>query len=336
MSRRKTERLLSLVVCLLSTRRYLTAAQIRDAVPGYPGQFDAFKRMFERDKDELRELGIPLERGTNGPGDEESGYRIERQAYELPEIRLEPDEAAVLGLAARVWRRAELAGAAAGALLKLRAAGIDAEDGTRDGTNLAGIEPRVHTGEASFGALWEAVRDRRPVAFTYRAAGRSMPQRRHIEPWGVVNRHGRWYVAGHDSDRGAVRVFRLSRIDGLVEFRGPPGSVAVPGDADVREVVRDWDSRPPEHRTAVLRMRKGAGYGLRRHASEDSADQDGAGQDGAGQDGTGTDGWDRVVVPFSGTGWFADHLASFGSDVVVVDPPDLRDAVIRRLKGALA
>ena len=97
MSRRKTERLLSLVVCLLSARRYLTAAQIRDAVPGYPESFEAFKRMFERDKDELRELGIPLETGTQSPGEEEAGYRISRQAYELPEIRLEPDEAAVLG-----------------------------------------------------------------------------------------------------------------------------------------------------------------------------------------------------------------------------------------------
>src|SRR5262249_42035387 len=107
-SRRKTERLLSLVVCLLSAGRYLTASQIREAVPGYPDSFEAFKRMFERDKDELRELGIPLETGTNSDADEEPGYRIWRQAYVLPEIRLEPDEAAVLGLAARVWRRAEL------------------------------------------------------------------------------------------------------------------------------------------------------------------------------------------------------------------------------------
>ena len=65
----------------------------------------------------------------------------------LPEIRLEPDEAAVLGLAARVWHQAELAGAAAGALLKLRAAGIDAEETTQPG-----IEPRLQTGEAAFGA----------------------------------------------------------------------------------------------------------------------------------------------------------------------------------------
>ncbi len=262
MSRRKTERLLSLVVCLLSAGRFLTATQIRAAVPGYPDSFDAFKRMFERDKDELRELGIPLETGMNSPADEEAGYRISRQAYMLPEIRLEPDEAAVLGLAARVWRRAELAGAAAGGLLKLRAAGIDAEETTQPG-----IEPRLQAGEAGFGRLWEAVRDRRPVTFAYRAAGRSSPQARRLEPWGVVNRHGRWYVAGHDLDRGQVRVFRLGRIEGAVAFAGPPGAVQVPAGTDVRETVRAWDADPPAVRTAVLRLRRGAAHGLRQRAA---------------------------------------------------------------------
>jgi proteasome accessory factor B len=323
MSRRKTERLLSLVVCLLSTRRYLTAEQIRQAVAGYPEQSEAFKRMFERDKEELRELGIPLETGPISPLDgEDTGYRVQRQAYELPELRLEPDEAAVLGLAARVWRHAELAGAAAGALLKLRAAGIETDDPGR-----GGIEPRVHTTEPAFGPLWEAVRDRRPVTFTYRAAGRSEPQARELEPWGVVNRHGRWYVAGRDRGRDAVRVFRLSRIEGAVRFSGPAGSVTVPPGTDVREVVRSWDSAPPREHTAVLRLRPGAGYGLRRNGVPAAA---------GGVGGAAPDGWDQITVPFSDVGWFADHVASFGADVVVIDPPDLRDAVISKLKGVLA
>ena len=316
MSRRKTERLLSLVVCLLSAGKYLTASQIRDAVPGYPESFDAFKRMFERDKDELRELGIPLETGVSATPDEEPGYRIPRQAYGLPEIRLEPDEAAVLGLAARVWRRAELAGAAAGALLKLRAAGIDAEETTQ-----LGIEPRLQTGEAAFGPLWEAVRDRRPVSFGYRAVGRSTSQQRQLEPWGVVNRHGRWYVAGLDTDRGETRVFRLSRIDGPVTFRGRPGTVTVPDGTDVRELVREWDKQP--RRTAVVQVKHGAGYGLRRGASAVRPDQE-------------RPGWDLVEVPFSDVGWYSEHLAWFGADVVVLEPTDLREAVIARLKGVLA
>ncbi len=317
MSRRKTERLLGLVVCLLSSPRYLTAVQIRAAVPGYPESFEAFKRMFERDKEELRELGIPLETGLNSSGDDEAGYRIPRQAYVLPEIRLEPDEAAVLSLAARVWRQAELAGAAAGALLKLRAAGVDAEE-----TAETGIEPRLLAGEAAFGPLWEAVRDRRSVTFAYRAVGRSEPQQRHLQPWGVVNRHGRWYVAGWDRGRSATRVFRLGRIAGPVKFCGPSGRVTVPDGVDVRELVRDWDSAPAQEHTALLRVRTGAGVGLRRHAVSVQADDT-------------VEGWDLVTTRFGDLGWFADYAAWFGSDAVVLDPPDLREAVIRRLKGVL-
>src|ERR1700743_1033887 len=125
MSKRKTERLLGLVVCLLSTTRYLTAEQVRQAVPGYPEQDELFKRMFERDKEALRALGVPRETGVTPPFDDDPGYRIRQQAYQLPELRLEADEAAVLGLAAQGWERAKLAGGGAGALMKLQAAGID-------------------------------------------------------------------------------------------------------------------------------------------------------------------------------------------------------------------
>src|ERR1700691_3657072 len=288
MSRRKTERLLGLVVCLLSTRRYLTADQIRQAVPGYPEQDDLFKRMFERDKEDLRDLGVPLETGLNHPVDDDPGYRVRQQAYELPELRLEADEAAVLGLAARVWRRAELAGAAAGALLKLRAAGIDAAslDGSDEDPSAQGIEPRLGTPEAAFGPLWEAVRDRRPVTFSYRAAGRSDPQRRELEPWGVVNRHGRWYVAGRGRGRDDHRVLPLSRIAGPVKFCGPAGSVTVPDGTEVRELVSDRDSVPAAERTAVLRVRTGAGADLRRHAVSVSADET-------------EPGWDLVTTRFA-------------------------------------
>ena len=321
MSKRRTERLLSIVVLLLSSRRYLTAEQIRSAVSGYPEEQEAFKRMFERDKEELRDLGIPLETGRSSAIDDDLGYRISRQDYELPEIHLEPDEAAVLGIAARVWQSAELAGAATGAALKLRAASREA-DGDGAASPPPGIQPRLSTQEPAFGPLWEAVRDRRPVTFGYLAPGRAEVTKRVLEPWGVVNRRGRWYVAGHDRTRDAPRVFRLSRITGPVKLAGPVGSVKVPDGADVREMVRDWDRPQARDHTATLRVRADAGNALHRwgRAAPDAAHP----------------GWDRLTIDYSDPEWYAGYLASFGQNVVVVDPPELREAVIRQLKGALA
>jgi proteasome accessory factor B len=325
LSKRRTERLLSIVVLLLSSRRYLTAEQIRAAVSGYPEEQESFKRMFERDKEELRDLGIPLETGRASQFDDDLGYRISRQDYELPEIHLEPDEAAMLGIASRVWQSAELAGAATGAALKLRAASREA-DGEGGDANLSatpppGIQPRLTTQEPAFGPLWEAVRDRRPVTFDHLGIGRSEVQKRTLEPWGVVNRRGRWYVAGHDRTRDARRVFRLSRITGPVKFAGPPGSVNVPADADVREMVKDWDKPQTRDHTATLRVRGDAGHPLHRwgRVTQDAANP----------------GWDRIAIDYSDSEWYAGYLAEFGPDVVVLDPPELREAVIRRLKGAL-
>jgi proteasome accessory factor B len=75
-----------------------------------------------------------------------------------------------------------------------------------------------------------------------------------------------------------------------------------------------------EQQAAVLRVRAGTCYGLRRRATREQPGGD----------------WDLVDVPFSDAGWFAEHVASFGADVVVSEPADLRDAVMTRLKGALA
>lgn len=317
MAQRKTERLLNLVICLLATRRYLSLDRIREAVPGYPDSDEAFKRMFERDKEELRELGVPLETGSNSVWDDEPGYRIRRSEYEVPPISLEPGEAAVLALAARVWQRASLGSAASGALLKLRAAGVATDPGALPIP--AGIEPRVDTAEPAFPALWRAVRDRRPVTFDYRPSGGGEPARRRLEPWGVVNWHGRWYAAGHDLDRGAVRVFRLERIAGEVRESGRPGTVRIPEGTDVRQIVVSGAADPPT-RTASVRIRVGAAEGLRRIASRSGPDDD-------------NDGWEVAELGFSSPERLAGFVAGFGSDAVVLEPEDVREAVVRRLRA---
>lgn len=312
----REERLFTLVQCLLASERYLTAARIRQTVPGYgPDEPDeAVKRKFERDKSELRRLGIPIET-VRDPMTGEDGYRIDRSAYELAPIELTPDESLVVVVAAQVWRKGKLAGPAAGALLKLRASGAPMVTDP-----VPGIDALVDTSEPAFDAVWRACRDGRPITFDYHKPAGGSARRRILEPWGMVCRNGLWYVAGHDRDRDATRVFRLSRVVGDVRSAGDAGTVRVPDDVDLRAIVLDW-GEPRARQSARLLIRRGAANGLRRYAAEaEPADRPG---------------WDRVALDLYGLETLAGHVASFGADVLVCDPPELRDAVIRRLKGVL-
>ena len=319
MSGHKTERLLNLVICLLSTRQFLAKEQIRTAVPQYaecPSD-EAFDRMFERDKEELRDMGVPLETGGNDAWfDDEIGYRVDRAAYALPDISFSPDELAVLGLASRVWQQASLAAPASRAVLKLKAAGVEPDFGS-----LVGIEPRVRTSEPAFEPVYAAVRDRRPIRFPYRTPGQPTVRERHVEPWGIVSRHGRWYVVGHDRDRGATRVFRLSRVAGPVRSGGRVGEVTVPEGIDLRAQVA---TLVPARASAEARLclRPGSGFRLRRRAT--ASRPSGADQ-----------GWDEVTVPFNDLEVLAEEVAGYGADVRVLAPAELREAVVRRLQGAL-
>ena len=312
----KSERLMNLVICLLVSRGYVPKSRIRQVVGGYGDQaHDAFERMFERDKEELRELGIPIETGSNDPyGNEEPGYRIKRQDFELPEIRLEPDEAAVLGLAARVWQHASLAAATSRAVLKLRAAGVETDTGA-----LAAVEPRVAVEEPAFWPLWEAVRDRRPVTFDHRKQPGDPPVRRILQPWSVLSWHGRWYVVGYDVDRAAPRLFRLSRIVGEVAPTGPAGSYDVPPGSEIREAA---SALTPARQTnlARVRVRRGSGYGLRRRSAAEQP---------------WSDGWDLLTVPFADDGVLADEVAGYGADAVLLEPQAVRDRVVARLRSVV-
>ena len=316
MSKKRTERLLNLTICLLATRRFLAKEQIRRAVKAYEEcpTDEAFERMFERDKDELRELGIPLETGTDEAwfGDE-VGYRIDRHAYELPEVTFTPEELAVLGLAARAWRQVSLSNAAGTALLKLRAAGVDPDESA-----MAGLDPRIGDNDPALQPLWSASFDGRPVSFDYRTPEADTASRRRVEPWGVGVRNGRWYLVGFDLDRKDSRVFRLSRITGEVKVTGAPGSVVKPDDVDIDDELRRMLPAEPQE-TAVVRVRPGPAFGLRRHATRRGRR-------------SGSD-WDTLQLGFWSVSRLADDLASYGADVVVESPPAVRDAVIARLRA---
>jgi proteasome accessory factor B len=317
-SSRRTERLLNLVICLAATRRWLTKEQIRAAVPQYADgdTAEAFDRMFERDKEDLRDLGIPVVTGTDERWfDDEPGYRIDRDDYALPPIELDAQELAVVGLASRVWQQASLAGPAARALTKLTALGVDTEE-----VGL-GLEPRIRTAEPAFGPLYAATRDRQVVTFAYRKPNGEVAVRE-VEPWSVASRNGRWYLIGNDRNRGAARVFRLSRIQSDVKRRGRAGAYEIPEDLDAQQMIGKHVP-PVDDRIATLLLRSGRGAGLRRQAvaSIPSAERPG---------------WDELQIKIGDAWMLAQSLAGLGPDAIALQPADLRSEVVRLLKGALA
>jgi proteasome accessory factor B len=313
MAARRAERLVNLVICLLSTRQYITAERIRDAVPGYEAADgsrstdEAFKRMFERDKAELRDLGIPLETGRNSHFDSEEGYRIKRRDYELPPIEFDAAEAAAIGLAARLWQSATLGESARAALLKLRAAGTDVQ-----ASGTPGAVPHVDASDPSLPVLLEAAQLSRPVRFDYIKSGARTAEQRTLEPWGVLSWRQRWYVAGYDRDRAEGRSFRLSRITSKVEVFGTPGEFQRPEKVDLLEMVAGRS--PEDTRLAHVRVTGNGAGQLRRIAD---AEVDGV-----------------LTISFTDNRWLARQVTSSGSGVQVLDPPDLVDEVVARLKAA--
>ncbi len=317
----KTERLLNLVIALLYTRQPLSKARIRAAVPQYHDSTDeAFDRMFERDKDELRELGIPLRTEViDAFFDDESGYRIDRREYELPEIDFAADEIAVIGMASRAWSQASLAGPAAQALRKLHAAGLEPDE-----ASVAGIEPLLHTTEPAFEAVRTATVSGREIRFEYQRSRSAQPQIRHVQPWALTNWHGRWYVTGHDVDRAAPRVFRLDRIRSKVSGNRAGGTYEVPGDHDPRAMITAaYDGEPPSGLSVRLRLRPGAAYSLRRRAASVTEGDRERGE------------WDTATFTHLPMSALVTEIAGLGPDAQVIEPQEVAAAVRERLDAVL-
>ncbi|MCX4092803.1 helix-turn-helix transcriptional regulator [Nocardia sp. alder85J] len=320
----KVERLMNLVIALLSTRQFLTAERIRDSVAGYDDSAsdEAFSRMFERDKAELRDLGIPLEVGPVSRYTAQEGYRINRDAYELPDIDLTSEEAAAVAVAVQLWESPELAAAAESALLKLRAAGIHVEPDAAV-ASVPSVPARTRGSDAALGKLLAAVDAGRAVRFEHRVSQREPYVMRDVEPWGVVTHHGRWYLVGYDRVRAAPRTFRLSRIGEDVTAYGPENAVHKPEGVDLRRIVTEVTGAAPVIGSATVWIADGRAQEIRRLGVLVEERVLG-GRPGA-----------IVEVPVRSRGWLARLITGLGADALVLAPADLRADVIARLESVL-
>ncbi|RLP74332.1 WYL domain-containing protein [Mycetocola tolaasinivorans] len=313
------ERLFSLVLALLASEQGLTKSEILSTVQGYRQKFvrggdnTSLERQFERDKDDVRELGIPLET-VEPPGETGNNqllrYRIPKGEYDLPaEVVFSPAEIAVLSLAGAVWREGSMSDESQRALHKLRSLGVESSD------PLIGYAPRLRTRESAFGPLNSAMDRRLEVSFDYLKPGAEHARRRRVAPLALVQHEGRWHVHGIDRDAEAPRTFLLSRILGAVvttrrSFTEDNAGCAERALADLRALY--------EGQCALLEVR--ANTEAERRLV--------------------TRALERAEVPlrvhYTDVNVFADELAGYGPEVRVIEPAALRDAVIERLRRTLA
>lgn len=320
----KVERLMNLFIALLSTRGFLTAEKIRNTVTGYrdcPSD-EAFSRMFERDKNELRDLGIPVETGRTSIFDTIDGYRIKRDAYALPDVDLTPQESAAVAVATKLWESPERITATQTALLKLRAAGVDIDPVTEVSITTGAAPTGLRGSEDALGVLFSAIESARAVQFQHRPTPVEPYTVRTVEPWGVVTAQGRWYLVGHDRDRDDTRIFRLSRVGPDVKAVGPDRAVSRPDGVDLRALVNQSIEAARGGRSAgpaMIWVADGRAVSLRRVGTETGRRVIG-GREG-----------DVIEVEIGAPDWLAREIAGHGSDALVLDPASLRDDVVARL-----
>ena len=301
------ERLVNLTIALLEARRPLTFEELRRRTGYYP-QPDptSARRMFERDKETLRSLGIPVETRQDF-GMEDPGYLIDRRAYELRGVDLDAEEVAALSLAVDMLGREE--GALPLAKLAARAP---------DPAPLQAPPTRAEVPVGDVDVFAPAIVERRAVTFTYRTAdGRT--GLRTVEPYGIVRRRRAWYLVGRDRDRDATRGFRTDRMLSDVEVIGPAGAFDVPAGLDLGSVV----SGPEVATVDVLLEARPAG-------------QWALGARGAIDEGPGPDGTRRMrlagIDPVRDRAW----LLGVAPDAAVVEPPAVADTVRSALERVLA
>ena len=307
---RKIERLINLTIALLATQRYLTKSEIFRTVDGYEGSAETKERMFERDKDDLRTLGIAIDVGSFDPiFNDEAGYRIRSENYQLDLGEVTPTEISLLSLAADAWQGAAFADAAQSAILKLSSIGVPA-----DPIDIPGLSPKLSNSSADLETVTAAIASSDYLIFDYLATNLEL-QERTIIPFALSNRTGFWYVSGVDQEIQEVRTFRLDRVQGEIKHRKNKDPFEFPASFELSEA-----DTTEIHRTAVIDVRKSKGYALRRLAIsvKDLGE------------------WDQIKVPIHSLETLGAEILWHGEDVFVHEPSDLREYIVKQLHALVS
>ena len=298
MSDQKTERLINLTLALLASKRFLTKSEIFSTVAGYSGNTETMERMFERDKDELRNLGIKIEvRGIDPLFEDEQGYLIQEDTFQIDSNAFTQEDLLYLTMAANLWHDSALHDQSKAALLKIQSISGPIEV---DEVN----SPVIRDNEDSTTLLliFEAINNLAQLEFEYKGSVRR------VNPYGLYTRDGFWYLVAQEND--VIKTFKLVRISKSVNIAGKSNSFLKPKDFDVKEFLRS--SQPNTKSHVVILVRKNQALALRKKYEVKEIDSE----------------WDRMEFEYLMVDELIESLLWFGSDVVVLSPKSIREKLI--------
>jgi proteasome accessory factor B len=266
--------------------------------------------MFERDKDDLRSLGIEIEVGSFDPlFNDEAGYRIKQESYQLDLGEITAVELSLLSLAAEAWQEASFGDVAQKALLKLRSIGIPGDE-----LMMPSTVNKLNDGGQDIALISKAISLHQLLNFSYLDAEMSI-KKRNVVPISLSTRSGFWYLAAVDQDVEEIRTFRLDRIVGDFTVSEGPADFEVPSGFNPRETV---SSVSPQG-FAIIDVRKGKASALRALATSIHS---------LGE-------WDQLKIPIFNLDSLSSLVLWHGLDAMVQEPSELRDAVIVHLEAVV-
>jgi len=310
-SDRKTERLINLTLALLATKRYLKKSEILSNVAGYEGTQEAKERMFERDKDDLRSLGIEIEVGDLDIFfEDEPGYRIPQKSYELNVPNLSGRELALLSIASSFWNDSVLAPNAQSGIRKLQSLGIPAtlEFEFR-------MKYRFDNPSELLEDIAKAILQKSRIKFSYDSSSLKV---RHLEPYRIVFWNSYWYLIGMDIDRTGIRLFKLSRFLGGIETSKKKYEFEIPSDFEVSDHLPK--SNVEVIHSAKIEIRRETGTLLRQRGKLLSQGSE----------------YDTYEINYENERVFLRELIWHGANVRILEPANLKEQLLAIVDGVLA
>ncbi len=300
------ERLINLLAYLVDSSRPVTAEQIRNTVAGYGDLSDqAFHRKFERDKASLRELGIELAQEATDAWEVEWGYVVPESNYRTIEPGLTDEERTALALAVHMVRSGGWPSGANG-LLKLGGARL-ADTGTLVGADLG-------LGSENLGLIFQAVLERRLIRFVYHGRPRTLCA------YGMHHRRGHWYFAGVEPDQDAtIRTYRLDRAEQL-EPAGDPDAFPRPEGYSARDILESLPWEQQATKRALIECDADIAWWVEHRFPDAEAVE------------TTEAGGTILEVPYTNDS-LLDMVIFLDDGAVILDPPELRAEMVRRLEA---